>query len=285
MRLNASKNLFQDNTLIILKDEEWLTKQRVAGKIAAGALLLLETEVKKGTTKTLLELDKLAETYIRDNGATPTFLNYKGFPNSVCISVNKQLVHGIPSDYQLKDGDIVSFDLGATVDGAIADTAITRIFGQPKSDLHVKLLKITEECLMKGIEAIQVGKRLGVIGNAIYRHAKNNGFNVIEQYGGHGIDMTKDGIGIPHAAPFVSNKADINEGIRIQPGLVIAIEPMAVAGDTTTYTDQDGWTVWCVANASSHEEHTVFVHENFVEIISWRENDETHLPTNKIYFK
>jgi methionyl aminopeptidase len=268
---SGSKKEFASNMLVSLKGQEWLEKQRVAGRVAAGAISLLENEVKNGTTKSLLELDALAETYIRDNGCTPTFLHYKGFPNSVCISINRQLVHGVCTEYRLQEGDLISVDLGATYQGTIGDTAITLIYGAPKSDKHVQLVMATEEALMQGIAAIQVGKRLGCIGEAIYKCARKYGLSVVVNYGGHGIDTAADGTGIPHSAPFIANKAEINEGIRIREGLVIAIEPLFVLGSSNrTYTLDDGWTVVC-DDLSSHYEHTVFVHKNHVEIITARE--------------
>ena len=264
MRMNAPKELFAENSLVRLKDKDWLEKQRVAGRIAAETLLLLEGFVKNRTFHSMIALNEVAEHYITKNGGIPTFKGYKGFPAGVCISVNKELVHGIPKDNVLDDGDIVSFDLGVTYQGAIADTAITCIFGQPLSDRHVTLVKATEESLMKGIEAIQVGKRLGVIGQAIYKHAKSYGFGIINNYGGHGLDWN-----IPHAAPFVENKSDESRGIRIQPGLAIAIEPMLVLGSTATTTLNDGWTV-VTPDLGAHFEHSVFVHEDHVEIITDR---------------
>jgi methionyl aminopeptidase len=264
MRMNAPKELFSENSLVRLKDKNWLEKQRVAGRIAAETLLLLEGFVKGKTFHSLIALNEAAENHITKSGGTATFKGYKGFPAGVCISVNKEMVHGIPKDYVMKDGDIVSFDLGVTYQGAIADTAITCIFGQPLSERHVSLVKATEESLMKGIEAIQVGKRLGVIGQAISKHAKTYGFGVINNYGGHGLDWD-----IPHAPPFVENKSDENRGIRIQPGLAIAIEPMLVLGSTNTTTLDDGWTV-VTPDLSAHFEHSVFVHEDHVEIITDR---------------
>lgn len=264
MRTNAPKELFTDNSLVRLKDNNWLEKQRVAGRIAAETLLLLEGHVKSRTFHSFIALNEVAEHYIIKNGGIPTFKGYKGFPAGVCISLNKQLVHGIPVDHVMDDGDIVSFDLGVTYQGAIADTALTCIFGKPNSDRDVKMVKATEEALMKGIEAIKVGARLGVIGQAIYKCAKGHGFNVINNYGGHGLDWD-----VPHAAPFVENKSDPTRGIHIQPGLAIAIEPMLVAGSTTTTTLDDGWTV-VTPDVSAHFEHSVFVHEDHVEIITDR---------------
>lgn len=264
MRMNAPKELFTENSLVRLKDKNWLDKQRVAGRIAAETLKLLEDLVKGKTFHSLKVLNDVAEEYITKNGGVPTFKGYKGFPAGVCISVNKELVHGIPKDYVLDEGDIISFDLGVTVDGAIADTAITCIFGEPKNEKHARLVKATEEALMRGIQAIEVGKRLGVIGQAISKCAKGYGYGVINNYGGHGLDWN-----VPHAPPFVENKSDSDKGIRIQPGLAIAIEPMFVLGSTATTTLSDGWTV-VTPDLSAHFEHSVFVHEDHVEIITDR---------------
>lgn len=269
MKVNLKGSLPDGNGLFKLKNKEWLEKQRVAGKIAANALSMLEHLVKERTEKSLLELDRLAYEYINDHGCQPTFLGYHNFPNSCCISVNKQLVHGIPTNYVLQEGDLVSFDLGATYQESIADTAITCIYGEAKSE-YVKLVSACETALMEGINAIAVGKRLGVIGNAIYKSARNNGFSVVTQYGGHGICNHADGKGMPHAPPFVSNKASSDEGIRIQPNMVLAIEPLLVLGGSTgTKVDKDGWTVWS-ENISAHFEHSVFIHEDHVEIITDR---------------
>jgi methionyl aminopeptidase len=267
MKTNGSqRELFANNGLVRLKNEDWLVKQRVAGKVAGGALSLLEQEVKNGTNKSLLELDRLAETYIRDNNCIPTFLLYKGFPNSVCISVNQQLVHGVCTDYHLQDGDVVSFDLGATKDGAISDSALTTIYGAPKNTQHLELIKTTQEALMKGIAAIKIGNQLGAIGEAISKHTKSKRFGNIVRYGGHGLDWN-----IPHAEPFVCNEGSSNQGIRFQPNMTLAIEPMLTTGSTKTWVDADGWTVYCEAEMSAHFEHTIYLHEdNTVEIITDR---------------
>lgn len=263
MRLSTQES-FAASSYITLKDQNWLDKQRVAGKIAAQTLVALQRKVEEKTTESLIELNTFAENLITSAGGTPTFKGYKGFPAGVCISVNKQLVHGIPTDYHLVEGDVISFDLGVTIDGAIADTAITCIYGQPKSEKHVTLIKVTEESLMKGIEAISVGKRLGVIGNAISRCAKGYGFGIITKYGGHGLEWNQ-----PHASPFVENKSDSESGIRIQPGLAIAIEPMLVLGSTDTKVLDDGWTV-VTNDIGAHFEHSVYVHSDHVEILTDR---------------
>lgn len=264
MRLMTKESLL-NNGFFKLKDSSWLEKQRVAGRIVAGTLSLLEKQVKDKTTLSLLELNKLGEEYILDNKCSATFKDYKGFPAGVCISVNEQLVHGIPTDYHLQEGDVISFDLGATFEGAIADSALTCIYGEPKKTEHVKIIKACEEAMLKGIAAIKVGNHLGCIGNAIYKSAKGNGFNVITQYGGHGLDWDQ-----PHAPPFVENKSNIDSGFRIQAGLTLAIEPMLVPTDTTTHTSKDGWTVY-TREIGTHFEHTIFIHEDHVEIITKRD--------------
>lgn len=264
MRSNSNSS-FTNHSLVKLKDQDWLDNQRVAGKIAAKTLLLLEGLVKEKTSHSLLELNQIAETYITDAGGIPTFKGYKGFPAGVCISVNKQLVHGIPTDYHLQDGDVISFDLGVTIDGAIADTALTCIYGNPKMDIHARVVQATQDALMAGIASIKVGNRLGCIGAAISESCRHNKFGLITNYGGHGLDWNT-----PHAAPFVANKGDVNEGIRIQPGLAIAIEPMLVIGPPHTRVLNDGWTV-VTDDVGAHFEHSVFVHEDHVEIITSRE--------------
>jgi methionyl aminopeptidase len=264
MRVNDNAT-FTTNELIVVKDQQWLDRQRIAGKVAAKTLLLLEGLVREKTVKSLQELSKIAEDFIVKNECKPTFLGYRGFPSSVCISVNRQLVHGIPSDYVLQEGDFVSFDLGTTYEGAIADTAITCIYGEPKLPQHAQIVRATEEALMNSIAAIKVGERLGIIGNAISRCARRYGFSVVSAYGGHGLEHEK-----PHAAPFVSNKSSPEEGIRIQAGMTLAIEPLFVLGNSNrTRVMDDGWTVVC-DDLCSHHEHTIFVHEDRVEIITDR---------------
>ena len=237
----------------------------MAGKIAAATLTLLEHQVQQKTTASLIELNKIAEEFILESGGLPTFKGYKGFPAGVCISVNSELVHGIPTDRHLQEGDVVSFDLGVTYCKAIADTAITCIYGQPKSERHVHLVKSTEQALQKGIEALIVGKRLGCVGQAVNKYSKQQGFGVVTKYGGHGLSWN-----VPHDEPFVANQGTADEGIHVQPGLSIAIEPMLVIGDTYTWVGADGWTVYC-DGISAHFEHSVTVGpDGTVEVITQR---------------
>jgi methionyl aminopeptidase len=261
--------------LIKLKDQPFLERQRVAGKVAAGALSLLEKAVQDKTSLSLLDLDNLAAEYIKDHKCSATFLGYHGFPNSVCISVNRQLVHGIPANYYLQKGDVVSFDLGATFEGAIGDTALTCIYGEAKKE-HIKLIKTTKECLSAAINLIDKAVknseeiRVGSIGECIYKKARDEGFAVYTQYGGHGLEDET-----PHALPFVANRAIKEEGIRLRAGMTIAIEPLLipVIYSTDTTVSEDGWTV-IGKDICAHEEHTIFIHEDRVEVITARESAE-----------
>ena len=260
MRLTNQQSA--DNQIIVLHDENWLKQQRYAGKVLAKTLLLLERLVQDRTAKSLLELDSIAEEFIRNNGCTPTFKNYHGFPNACCISHgDNALVHGIPKDVKLIDGDMVRFDLGTTYGDAIADSAITCIFGEPKSSRHVDIINVTKKCLDNAIKAIVPGKRLGVIGRAIYTTARDGGYKVIEQYGGHGIEGVVNGVDVPHAAPFVSNKSTPEEGVRLRAGMSLAIEPLLTIGGTETTVDDDGWTVR-TKELNAHFEHSIFIHED-----------------------
>ena len=256
--------------IITLKNDKQLEGYRTAGKIAAGALALLESLILGKTSLSLLELDHIAEEFIINKGAQCTFKGYRDFPNCCCVSINQNLVHGIPSDYHLQEGDIVSIDLGATVNGCVGDTALTVIYGDAKSARHTELVEATKEALNKGIEAIAVGRHIGHIGEAIYRIGKRYGFAVVETYGGHGLDTAKDGSAIPHAAPFICNKDVSENGVRIQKGLVLAIEPLFVLGNSNrTKTLDDKWTVVC-DDVCSHHEDTIYVHDGYVENLTDR---------------
>lgn len=259
--------------LIKLKSEKFLYNQRIAGKVAANAIQLLCDLVSNKTTNSLLELDNIVGNFITENGCSATFKNYKGFPNNCCFSVNKILVHGVAINYKLQEGDMITFDLGATFKNSyIADTATTVIYGEASSSEHIRLLNATKEALKRGIGAAKVGNRIGDIGSAIYKSAKGNGYDVYTNYGGHGICMTNDGVGIPHARPFVSNRSNPNEGVRIQEGMVIAIEPLLTQGSTETYVDKDGWTVWG-KQINCHEEHSIYIHADGPEIITKRKDE------------
>lgn len=265
MKLNSKS---YKNGFIKLKNKEWADKQRVAGRVASATLSLLSREIQNHS---LLKLNDIAEEYILDNKCIPTFKNYNKFPAGVCISLNKCLVHGVPKDYRLEEGDVISFDLGCTFENVVADTAITLIVGNPKSNEHSKVVKATEEALIESIKNIKIGEPLGIIGETIYNIGKKYKLSVIDAYGGHGICNNEDGSPKPHALPFISNKSSKNDGIRIVEGLSLAIEPLFTLGKNNTFIDKNGFDVLC-DDICSHHEHTIFVHSNFIEIMT-KEND------------
>jgi methionyl aminopeptidase len=283
MRVNNGSQPFGNSQLIILQDDQYLANLRVAGKIASQSLIQLQGLCEAKSFHSLKALNDLTEDFIIKEGGFPTFKGYKGFPAGVCISVNNQLVHGIPTDYKLQEGDLVSFDLGVSVAGSIADTAITIIFGRAKSQQHLQLINATEEALFRAIQSIKIGRKLGCIGYAINKVAKQHNYSVIEQYGGHGISMSADKVGIPHSSPFIANVDQLNNGIRAEIGNVLAIEPLFVLGSSNkTKVLSDNWTVEC-DNLCSHYEHTIYLHSDHIEIISYRGN-EKYLKSNKIYY-
>lgn len=251
---------FETNALIALKDSNFLERQRKAGKCVGKALSTINSMIASHTPNlSLLDLEQKAAEIINENHCLPTFKGYKGFPSVICLSVNKELVHGIPSKYILKDGDVVKFDLGATFEGAIADGAATAIYG---SSSHAHMVSTCKEALDNAIKSIQVGKRIGCIGYVISKTAAKHRYGVITAYGGHGIEEN-----VPHASPFVPNKSQPTEGIRIQPGMVLAVEPMFSVRPAELKIANDGWTV--VANeVCAHFEHTIFVHPDSVEVIT-----------------
>jgi methionyl aminopeptidase len=273
---------------IHLHDQEWLEKQRIAGKVAAGAISMLVDLAKSGTSKTLSEMDVLTEEYIRDNKCIPTFKDYVShgstpFPNSCCFSPNNLLVHGVATDYVLQEGDIISFDLGATYpdeNGAIADTATTIIIGQPKDHKHMYLISDTERALELAIKSIKIGERLGIIGETIYDFGKYCGYEVVVRYGGHGIGNAYDGKALAHTPPFVANKSQANNGIRFQKGASLAIEPLFTLAKTNeTYIGDNGWDVYC-QDVAAHFEHSIYLHEDgSVEVITAREEFPSSIKT------
>lgn len=262
---NNSNSIF-----LTLATEQDYDLFRYAGKITAKALEMLEELVIcQHTTKTLKQLDNLVEDFFRSHNCIPVFKHYRGFPATCCISVNKELVHGIPTDYQLREGDVVSFDTGCNYQGAITDSALTCIYGQPKETWHTKLISTTKNSLYQGIKSIKLNKQIGVIGQAINQCSKQHGFKVIETLGGHGIQKNK-----VHADPFICNKAEPDQGIRFQPGMVIAIEPLLVPnfGSTKTILGVDSWTI-STENISSHYEHSLLITQNNIEILTQRSNE------------
>ncbi|MFD2873633.1 type I methionyl aminopeptidase [Mucilaginibacter ximonensis] len=209
-----------------------------------------------------IELDKLAETFIRDNGGIPAFLNYGGFPYSLCISLNDQVVHGFPGDYELKDGDLVSVDCGAILNKYYGDSAFTFAIGEVSDEVKT-LMRVTRECLDKGIEKAIVGNRIGDIGYAVQEHAEKHGFGVVKELVGHGVGLKL------HEKPEVPNYGKRGSGVKLEEGMVIAIEPMINAGRAGVKFWSDGWTVSTIdGKASAHYEHTVAVKKGKADILS-----------------
>jgi len=209
-----------------------------------------------------IELNKLAEAYIRDNGGVPAFLNYSGFPYSLCISLNDQVVHGFPGSYALKEGDLISVDCGVVLNKYYGDSAYTFAVGEV-SEVAKKLMQVTKECLDRGVEKAVVGMRIGDIGYAVQEHAEKNGFGVVKELVGHGVGLRL------HEKPEVPNYGKRGSGIKLEEGMVIAIEPMINAGRAGVKFWDDGWTVSTVdGKPSAHYEHTVAVKKGKVDILS-----------------
>ncbi len=237
--------------MIMLKTEEEIALMEQAAKLVAEAHQVLRQEVKPGVTT--LHLDTIAETFIRDHGGIPAFKGYRDFPNTLCASVNQEVVHGIPSNRELHEGDIVGLDLGAIVHGFYGDGAVTVPVGPVASQVEL-LLKVTEESMHKGIEQARAGNRLSDIGHTIQRHVESYGFSVVRDFVGHGIGRQL------HEDPQVPNYGRPGQGSRLQFGLVLAIEPMVNVGGPQVQVLDDHWTaVTRDGSMSAHFEHTVAI--------------------------
>ena len=238
--------------MIVLKTGRELKIMREACRIAAGALKTAGMAVEPGVTTA--ELDKLAEDYIVSQGGEPNFKNYNGFPSTACISINNEVIHGIPSmRRKLQQGDIVSIDLGAKFKGYHGDNAATFACGDISAEA-TRLMDTTRESLYEGIAAAVSGGRIGDISNAVQRYVEANGFSVVRQFVGHGIGTEL------HEAPEVPNFGPAGRGIRLLPGMTLAIEPMVNAGGHDVKILPDGWTVKTKdGSLSAHFEHTVVI--------------------------
>lgn len=246
---------------IELKSPADLERMRRAGRLAAQVLEAVGRAVAPGVTTK--ELDRLAEKLIRDAGGVPTFLGYRGYTASICASINEEVVHGIPSAKRvLRDGDIVGIDVGATLGGFVGDTAAT--FGVGRiSETATALLRATRDSLNQGIAATRVGNRLGDVSAAIQRAAERQGYSVVRDFVGHGIGRNM------HEEPSVPNYGTAGTGIRLEVGLVVALEPMVNVGTWRVQVLKDGWTVVTEDNRlSAHFEHTVAVTEAGPEILT-----------------
>ena len=250
--------------MIIRKSAAELDKMRRAGAITAGTIdRVLEAVVPGATT---LDLDRIAEAYIRSEGATPSFLGYKGFTGSICASINDEIVHGMPAaDRLLADGDLVSLDFGAIWDGFHSDAAVTVFVGAPPSDDAKRLAETTQSALDDAISVVRPGGRLSDIGHAIEQVAQAQGLGVIREYGGHGIGRAL------HEDPFIQNWGVAGRGPELKPGLVVAIEPMLTLGGDGTRVLDDGWTVVTAdGSLAAHFEHTVAITDDGHEVLTAR---------------
>lgn len=246
--------------MITVKSKRELSLMRKAGVVVAAAHELMRESVKPGVTT--MELDSIAENYIIKQGASPAFKGLYGFPASICVSINEEVVHGIPGPRALQEGDIISIDIGAQIDGFYGDAAKTYAVGKV-NDKTLHLLKITEESLYKGIEMACVDNRLSDISYAVQTHAESNGFSVVRDYVGHGIGKKM------HEEPQVPNFGSPGRGPRLVSGTTLAIEPMINMGTYEVKTLEDAWTVVTVdSKPSAHFEHTVAVTEKGPEIIT-----------------
>lgn len=238
--------------MVVLKTAREIAIMSEACRISAGALKVAGEAVEPGVSTA--EIDRIAEAYIRKQGAVPNFKGYNGYPATACISINNEVIHGIPSKHRIiRTGDIVSIDLGAAFEGFNGDNAATFAAGDI-SDEARRLLTVTEESLYKGIAAAVAGARVGDIGHAVQSYVEQNGFSVVRDYVGHGVGAKL------HEAPEVPNYGRPNHGIRLVPGMTIAIEPMVNQGKYSVDVLPDGWTVLTKdGSLSAHFEHTVAI--------------------------
>ena len=246
--------------MISLKSPREIEAMRKAGRITAQARALAGSMVAPGVTT--LEIDKAVRRFIESKGAKPSFLGYGGFPGSACISVNDEVIHGIPGSRKLREGDIVSVDVGAFVDGFHGDCAATFPCGKV-SDEALRLIAVTEQSFWEGIKFARKGFRVSDISHAIQQYVEANGFSVVREYVGHGVGAKL------HEAPEVPNYGPAGHGPRLLPGMTLAVEPMVNAGDKAIHVLKDGWTVKTLdASLSAHYENSILITEEEAEVLT-----------------
>lgn len=252
--------MFWERAKISYKNIEDINLIKVSADILGRVHGLLSNEVKEGITT--LKLDSLAYEFIKDSNAKPSFLKYRDFPNTLCISVNNTVVHGLPSNYILKDGDIVSIDCGVLKNNFHADSAYTYKVGNVSSEAK-RLLKTTHDSLYKAISVSKSGQRVGDIGFAVQSYCENLGYSVVRELVGHGVGSSL------HEEPEVPNFGKRGKGHKLIKGMVLAIEPMINLGRKDVYQENDGWTVNTVdGKLSAHFEHTVLITDKDPEILT-----------------
>ena len=246
--------------MIPLKSKEALEELRVSGKILAGVMKKIQESVKPGITTA--EIDRIAEGLILNENALPAFKGYRGFPASVCTSVNEEIVHGIPTDRELKEGDIISLDLGVNFKGYFSDAAVTLPVGRVSREAS-KLIEVTKKSLSIGISQALVNNNLSDISYSIQEYVEKNGFSVVRQFVGHGIGVSL------HEEPEIPNFGSPHEGPVLKSGMVLAIEPMGNMGRWESEIQDNGWTAVTKDRLpSAHFEHTVAITENGPEILT-----------------
>jgi len=246
--------------MIYYKTEEEIELVRKSSLLVAKTHAEIAGLIKPGITT--LALDKIAEEFIRDNVGIPAFKGYGGFPNTLCMSPNEQVVHGIPNDSVLEDGEILSVDCGVVMNGYYGDSAFTYEVGDVDTEIK-QLLKVTKESLYKGIEQAVAGNRIGDIGYAVQQHAERFGYGVVRELVGHGLGANL------HESPEVPNYGRRGRGVMLKEGLIIAIEPMINMGTKRIKQHNDGWTITTSDNKpSAHFEHTIVVRRGKAEILS-----------------
>lgn len=247
--------------MVNLKTKEEILTIRKAGKILHEAMEMVQKKLRPGITTD--ELDSMVEEYIVSSGGTPSFKGFQGFPKSICSSIDSQVVHGIPGDRVLKEGEIVSIDIGVNVDGYNTDSAKTFAIGEVDARI-IDLMNVTEKALQLGIEKATIGNKIGDISKAIQEYAESNGFSVVRQLVGHGIGKSL------HEEPKVPNFVDNNDpGEKLEEGMVLAIEPMFTMESPDVITDPDGWTVLAKDGMpAAHFEHTIAVTKSGPKILT-----------------
>jgi len=246
--------------MIYYKTKEEIEKLRASNLLVSATLGELAKHIKPGITTS--ELDRIAEEYIRDNNAEPAFLGYSGFPNSLCTSVNSQVVHGIPSEYELKEGDLISVDCGVILDGFYGDSAYSYKVGEVSEEVS-KLLETTKESLYQAVEKAVVGNRIGDIGHAVQSYCEERGYSVVRELVGHGLGKKL------HEEPEVPNYGRRGTGVKLQKGLVICIEPMINMGKRQIVQESDGWTIRTAdRKPSAHFELAVAVDNGKADVLS-----------------
>lgn len=256
--------------MIELRTPAEIDQMRPAGKLVAEVLKATSAAAKVGVN--LLELDAIAHKLIRDAGAESCYIDYhpsfggSPFGKVICTSVNDAVLHGLPHDYALQDGDLLSLDFACSVDGWVCDSAVSIIVGTPRPE-DERLITVTDEALKRGIAAAKVGNRIGDISAAIGRYAKEHGYSVNTDFGGHGVGRTM------HGEPHIANNGRPGRGMPLKAGLVIAIEPWLLETTDEIYTDADGWTLRSAdGSRGAHSEHTVAITENGPIILTARDS-------------